>query len=636
MVTPEEDGPNRDPGGAEGVTGVTLEASENGLDPKVNGSSSTDNGPKDQPPLLHLDLFNFDRPEAEGSRYVLTSPRSLEACARCMVKPVELLPRCLNDLVREAPGRSMRVATGLFEVYEIDRQKKLQLCREERDRIIREEKRRILTPMANSVPSSPAPKICFKTTSSGKEGQPKTKSHSLDSLPKRKNGASSKTSSDSGASSTLSIESTTDRWPKASPRAKTLATMHSLVGRSFSLGDLSHSPQTTKKVETIVKEFKKRGLKEVPDKDKRIAALMIAKHQEENILNEQKYMAHLQWDHQRRRAEIRKEEEEREKQRALLQGQRMWESQVETRKSKLTKEQKEAAALKHSQSLIMEEKWREQAERQERERREKLERAKLEEKHKKVHQQHNLKTKEEYRKEALERVEHLVLRRMTSAEQKKVEQELQRQSEIKLMNKALKLKHEALFQEITKQEEAESEVLKRSLDGNLGKAQENFERLMERRNQELRERARKEELQIHRARLAAEKKEREQRERLEALAKAGEEKLHLAAQVAEEVAQQKARRAVQSRLEKEKAQKANKEKVEQYEDRRRRELLQSIERKLERTENIFKEKKTYLDNARSIARASFHIREKVREETNTRTFDKMALEAELRASMDKK
>uniref|UniRef100_A0AAV2JIN4 Uncharacterized protein n=1 Tax=Knipowitschia caucasica TaxID=637954 RepID=A0AAV2JIN4_KNICA len=38
---------------------------------------------RDVAPKLHLDLYNFDSPAAEGSRYVLTSPRSLEACARC-------------------------------------------------------------------------------------------------------------------------------------------------------------------------------------------------------------------------------------------------------------------------------------------------------------------------------------------------------------------------------------------------------------------------------------------------------------------------------------------------------------------------------------------------------------------------
>jgi hypothetical protein len=35
---------------------------------------------------LHIDLFNFEDEKFEGSKYVLTSPRSLEACSRLGIK----------------------------------------------------------------------------------------------------------------------------------------------------------------------------------------------------------------------------------------------------------------------------------------------------------------------------------------------------------------------------------------------------------------------------------------------------------------------------------------------------------------------------------------------------------------------
>ncbi|XP_067414235.1 coiled-coil domain-containing protein 177 [Emydura macquarii macquarii] len=651
MVDPAaEPGEERrtDPGGAAGDGAPPAAASaagEGAPRPPPPTPAGEPGRPREQSPLLHLDLFNFDCPEAEGSRYVLTSPRSLEACARCAVKPVELLPRALSELVREAPGRSMRVAAGLYEVYEMDRQRKLQQCREERERIIREEKRRIFTPL---LPSSPAARISFQPALNGScalAPRPgpraptgtKTKSHSLDSLQKRREGFSTKTSSESGTSSSYSGESFKDKWPKGTPRTRTVAAMNSLMGRSFSLGDLSHSPQTTKKVEKIVKEVKKKkGLKEVPKRDRKIAALMIAKHQEENMLNEQRYAARLHWDSQRRRAEQQKEQEEKEKQRALLQCQKMWESQVEKRRGKLTQGQKEAALMKQRQCLMYEERWREQAEKQDRLKRDKLERAILEDKQKKLHQEHNLKVKEGDKKEFLEREEQLLQEKLSTATQKKLKKELQLQKEKKLINQAEKLKHEALLKERARQEAEEKEMLKASLEVNLHKAQENYEQLIEKRNQELREKAKREEMQIQRAKLAAERKGREQKEHLEALAKGTERKLQHAAQVAEEVVQQKARKVVLSRLEKEKMQKVNKQKVEQYEDFRRREILLSIERKLERSEQIFKEKKTVVENARSVARASFHVREKVREETNMRTFDKMVFEAELHANLDKK
>ncbi|XP_060118551.1 coiled-coil domain-containing protein 177 [Heteronotia binoei] len=603
---------------------------------------------REESPMLHLDLYNFDCPEAEGSRYVLTSPRSLEACARSAVKPVELLPRSLSELVKEAPGRSMRVAAGLYEVYEMDRQRKLQQCREERERIIREEKRRLFTPLLiGSLPSSPAARMAFKSAAlssaadgSCTPGQPRgrrtKKSHSLDSLQKRREGFSTKTSSDSGASSSYSGDSLKDKWPKRVPRTRSVATMSSLVGRSFSLGDLSHSPQTTKKVEKIVKEVKKKGLKEVPERDRKIAALMIAKRQEESILNEQRYSAHLQWDIQRRQVEQRREQEEKEKQRALLQCKKMWESRLEKRRCKLTLEQEGAALLKQKQSLLEEQKRRQQVDKQEKMKREKLEKSALEDKEKKHHQERNLKTQEESKKEALEREVRILEEKLSIAAQKKLKKEQLLQKEKKLLNQSEKRKHEALLRELVKQEAEEKAVLRSSMEGSLSRAQENYEQLIEKRNQEIREKARREELQIQRAKLTAEKREKEQKEHLKALAKATERKLQHAAQVAEEVVQQKARKVVQSRLEKEKIQKVNKKKVEQYEDIRRKEILLSIEKKLERSEQIFKEKKNVLENARSVARASFHVREKVREEMNVRTFDKMAFEAELQASLVKK
>ncbi|EPQ14979.1 hypothetical protein D623_10024734 [Myotis brandtii] len=81
---------------------------------------------------------------------------------------------------------------------------------------------------------------------------------------------------------------------------------------------------------------------------------------------------------------------------------------------------------------------------------------------------------------------------------------------------------------------------------------------------------------------------------------------------------------------------SRREKVERDEDCRRRELLQAIGRKLERSEQLSRERRSALESARSTARASFHVREKVREETNTRSFDRMVREAQLTASLDRK
>ncbi|KAF3700869.1 Coiled-coil domain-containing protein 177 [Channa argus] len=756
----------------------------------------------DLSPKMHLDLYNFDSPAAEGSRYVLTSPRSLEACARCGVKPVELLPRPLTDFAREAPGRSMRVATGLFEVFERERHAKLRQCREERERIVREEKRRILQATVNSSSGASSPsvnKTCpqpppagiltstpdsgassrvtasdqvsktatavlskaptsslstspksahpgsaqsgsttaqstkggfqgsakrpssasteqVKTTRPLSSGPPpvvrkspggksantfprstpkppsfpranstltssvskpvvqssgtpsngvtrgpqhnghlgfqskvREKSHSLESLQRRMDPICSSTStttttttttctsSESGASSSYSWDGARDHWARfSSPRARTLATFNSLMGRSLSLGDLSHSPQTTQKVERIVKEVKRRGLKAVSERDRKIAALMLARYQEEDIMSQTRYVAHLQWDRERRVEELRREQEEREKQRAVLQCQRVWQTQVSIRQQRLSLQEQESAAAKMRQAEENEERWRELAEQQERSRLLRLQQAAREEKHKKTLQEQNLKALEEERAAMLEQERLLLKEKLTMAELKRQEREHQTQEERRGLNKAEKRRHAALIQEIARREQEEREEARRAAEEKLSRSLENYEQIVERRGQELKEKAKREEKQIQKARKAAEKREKQQQQLLEARAKEAEKRAQQAALVAEERAKEKALRAVQCRQEKERLQKLNRQRVEEEEKQRRFELLQSIERKLEKSEQIFREKRAVLESARSVARASFHVRDKVREETNMRTFDKMALEAQLKANLDEK
>ncbi len=762
---------------------------------------------------LHLDLYNFESPAAEGSRYVLTSPRSLEACARCGLKPVELLSRPLSDFAREAPGRSMRVATGMFEIYERDRHAKLRHCREERERIIGEEKRRILqaalnnnagplasenseetvnaglSQQANHSLTNPGPKItptCSGATkkqststapksttagsgqvttvstssfppiskaspvnsastakgasakksksleveSAGKLQGPKPsiiqrsiqsapgshgskkpssahtkapntfprsipkpssfprtptslapivsksavqspangitstfsqhnghiiskskarcRSHSLESLQRRRDtfcsSAASTTNtttttytSSESASSSYSWDGARDHWAKtSSPRARTLATFNSLMGRSLSLGDLSHSPQTMQKVERILKEVKRRGLKAVPERDRKIAALMLARYQEEDIMSQTRYVAHLQWDSERRIEELRREREDREKQRAVQQCQRAWQSQVSTRQRWLNQQEREAAEAKLRQALENEERWKELAEQQERSRLQKLQQAAREEKHKKALQEQNLKSLVEERAAILEQEKLLLKEKLTIAELKRQEREHQIQEERRGLNRAEKRHHAALIQEIARREVDEREEARRIAEEKLSRSLENYEQIQEKRGQELKEKAKREEKQIQKARRAAELREQQQKEQMEAKAKEAERRAQQATQVAEERAREKAQRVVQSRQEKERLQRLNRQRVEEEEKQRRLELLQSIERKLEKSEQIFREKRAVLESARSVARASFHMRDRVREETNMRTFDKMALEAQLKANLVEK
>ncbi|XP_069771295.1 coiled-coil domain-containing protein 177 [Narcine bancroftii] len=623
MVEPAGNGAGE--AAADGAVGGGEAAGKGGLDAAALRQES---------PLLRLDLDNFNSAEAEGSRYVLTSPRSLEACARCGVKPVELLHKSINEFAKEAPARSMRVATGLYEVYEKERRRKLRDCKEERERIIRLERRRNCGPLRVSLPSSPAP----GTKKTRAVHLNKSRSYSMESLQKKKDASSNATSSDSGASSSFSGDTCKGKnaWLKVNPRGRDLTTVPCVIGKSLSLGDLSHSPQTAKKVARLAKEVKRGGHGEVSERDRKIAALMLAKHQEEALRSHQSHQAHVEWEMRRRREAVRREAEERERQAALLQCQRMWESRLEARRARMSQEQKEAVSHKLQQSALQEEKWRLLADSQDQQRRGRLENAKLEAQERKMHQEEQLRAKEVEVKMGLELKDQLLNQKLSLAKQKKAAREERQLQERKITNMVERLKHEAALKEIAKEMAMERKMLRKSLEKKLAKSQETYEQLMVKRNQELKERAIREELQIQRARIAAEQHEKEHQEHLESLARAAEKKLQHAAQVAQEKINQISRKAVESRTEKERIHRLNKIKLEEDEECKRREIQHSIAKKVEKSERIFKERQIALENSRSLARASFQIRDKVRVEINTRTFDKMVLEAELHAHLDRK
>lgn len=66
-----------------------------------------------------LDLLNFESDVAEGCEYVLTSPRSLQACAEIGIKPIQLLKVTFNELVAERPDLSVKEARDyLIELNE--------------------------------------------------------------------------------------------------------------------------------------------------------------------------------------------------------------------------------------------------------------------------------------------------------------------------------------------------------------------------------------------------------------------------------------------------------------------------------------------------------------------------------------
>lgn len=83
-----------------------------------------------------LDLENFESDVAEGCEYVLTSPRSLQACQILNIKPIQLLRVMLTDILNENPAMSIRDARDRLMEENERRNELLQQCRMARHSLI--------------------------------------------------------------------------------------------------------------------------------------------------------------------------------------------------------------------------------------------------------------------------------------------------------------------------------------------------------------------------------------------------------------------------------------------------------------------------------------------------------------------
>ena len=75
------------------------------------------------------------------------------------------------------------------------------------------------------------------------------------------------------------------------------------------------------------------------------------------------------------------------------------------------------------------------------------------------------------------------------------------------------------------------------------------------------------------------------------------------------------------------------EEVQQQEEAERELRLRAVEMKDQRCERLQREREEVQRESRKVAQASFHMRERVREQTCSRSFNKMALEAQLFTSL---
>ncbi|XP_064174147.1 coiled-coil domain-containing protein 177 [Anguilla rostrata] len=575
-------------------------------------------------PMLHLDLNNFDTGDAEGSRYVLTSPRSLEACARLGVKPVQLLHKSLANFVEDHRNVSLGEATLLYEVYEKDRRRLVRRCREEREKIIVEGTER-------GQGSSVKKQAAFET-----ELEQATESQNSEHKKFRKTvlGTSSgtkntlghgKTSSESSAGDMTERKSLKPEGTNVSPRELTVT----------SLGDFRHTPATERKLEKLEREIRKETSVTVPEKDRKIAALMLLKHEDEQARLRQSQRADEQRKEAQRREQLGRLQAERQRRKELERSLRRWQAGQEARRRQREREEALRAELREREAAVQEERWRRHAEEQCAQRRERQEAAMREAQERKHCQERLLREREREERESLERESRVAVEKELRASRSRLVQERREWKRVHQGNQRQQLRHLLLKQVVNDQALAEELAKRSAMEQKLRRSHDNREQAAAAQQQELKERSMREEEQLQEARVRASWQERQEQRQKEALSQLSEQRQDRAAKLVEEQRQEKARQARRANQERERSHLLHMERVRQEEEGLLLQRQSGIARKESRRERLRREKEEALEEARKVARASFQMREKVREHTQSRAFHHMDLEAQLCASLDR-
>ncbi|CAB1453669.1 unnamed protein product [Pleuronectes platessa] len=530
-------------------------------------------------PVLRLDLDNFDLAEAERSRYVLTSPRSLQSCSRLGIKPVELLIKSLNELIAEQRDVPLEAVRVMHESYERERTNLLQMCREERERIIQGRAGDRL-PGLEEVPVA-------------KVKDQSTQRHSIPYADLCLKGKPASRSSGSAAG----------------PRELDRSTVC-----SYRLGDLRHSPATERKLERLTEDIRREMCVTVSERDRKIAALMLVKHEEEQARLEHCQQEKQDREEAQRQMEAQRAQVEKTRRRQLRQSVQHWHEDLEARRRVRERQEKEKVVQLKLEALLQEDRWRrlkEEVETQQKLLREKREKDKREQ--------------EKERQVAVEKEQKA--RRSRELQEKKERKRLQEENHKEL------LRHILLKQEIEQRVGEQEAQMRSTLEKKLHHSCEKRTQAVEARLKELQGRAAREEEQVQRAQLRSKLQSAQHLTHKQILVQLNQRRMERAARYTSAQHRDRAQQTQQRNKHKQLSHQRLWERLQREEEAMRRLKESYICMKEWRRERLRRQREQIQEEAKTLARASFHLMDRARQLTHRRTFDQMALQAELTASM---
>lgn len=546
-------------------------------------------------PGSRLDLNNFDSAAARSSRFVLTSPRSLRSCARLGVKPVELLIKSLNERIAERSDVPFEAVRVMHESYEKERMRRLRMCREEKERIIR----------AAEEDSWSGGNV------SGLEVVPETKPRNHSTGP--------------------------ITYADLCLRGRSVTSAHhdrSTVS-TLSLGDLRHSPATETQLRRLAKDIRKQMCVTVSETDRKIAALMLVKHEEEQAALQLRQQEEQERQEARRREEARSAQAEKDRRRKLKQATKRWHEELEARRRLRGRLEEQKAGQLEQEVMLQEDRWRRLKEEVEEQRREKREAAQKEAGGRKLYQEKLLREKEEVERGRLERERQVAAEREQRARRTRVSRERERTQRLEEGNRRELLRHILLKQQVEQQVEEEEAHTKSALEEKLRYSCQRRAKSAKARLRELQERAALEDEQIRRARLRAELQSFQQLTHKQILVQLCQRRTERAAMHASARHRARAQQTQERNKHRQLCHQRLRERMQREEEEARKVRESNISTKEWRRERLSRQREQIQEEAHRLARASFHMRERVRQQTHRRTFDQMAREAQLNAYMSR-
>lgn len=559
---------------------------------------------RSSPPVLCLDQKNSE--SAGTDRIRLTSQIPQETCPPLGMKPVQLLIKSLNELIAEQRNVTCEAMRVMHESYEKERSKALKKGpgREQEGIIQASGSRWARGNVASNMEVLPETQEKEPTDSQTPEPNPYA---------------------DLCFGGKPACRSRSSAAEKQDPERSTSC--------SLNLGDLRSSPATDAKLQRLTEEIRRKTRVTVSERDRKTAAIMLVKHEEEQDRLKLSQQEEQKQQEGRRREEAQQAQAEKERRRKLRQSMRRWHMELEARSMMRRHQEQERAGQLEQEVRLQEDRWRRLREEVEAQRREKLEGSLKEGEERKRYREKLLRENEEKETREQERRRRAAAEMEEKACRSKLLQERKEQKQRQEENRRELLRHILLRKQLEQQTEDEEAQARSALEKKLQRSSEKRAQAVEARLRELQERSAREQEQLQRAQLRAELQSLQQLAHKRLLVQRSRRRTESAALSASSLLRSRAQQTREHNQHRQICHRRLREKIRQEEEVTMKARENYVSGKEWRRERLLRQREQIQEEAQRLTRASFYMRDGVRQQTHSRTFDQMVLEAQLTASL---